>query len=138
MKEQIEEQLKQLEEEITASFPSTGFDRHTSPVFSPANPENTIEDSLAMLGDRVAQVLDTHLASATQKLLSGQLDYEDFQSAVREICSHSEGGWSKALVPLVLLQALHCKGQPLASLLSLGQRYLVEVEADFIMQQGGW
>ncbi|KAM9480996.1 bcl-2-like protein 13 isoform 2-T2 [Clarias gariepinus] len=138
MKEQIEEQLMQLEEEITASFPSTGFDRNTSPVFSPANPENTIEDSLAMLGDRVAQVLDTHLASATQKLLSGQLDYENFQSAVREICSHSEGGWSKVLVPLVLLQALHCKGQPLASLLSLGQRYLVEVEAEFIMQQGGW
>ncbi|MCI4379235.1 hypothetical protein PGIGA_G00225570 [Pangasianodon gigas] len=138
MKEQIEEQLKQLEEEITASFPSTGFDRHTSPVFSPANPENTIEDSLAVLGDRVAQVLDTHLTLATQALLSGQLSYEDFQNAVKEISSHSEGGWSKVLVPLVLLQALHCKGQPLASLLSLGERYLVEVEADFIIQQGGW
>ncbi|XP_053479064.1 bcl-2-like protein 13 isoform X2 [Ictalurus furcatus] len=138
MKEQIEEQLKQLEEEITVSFPSTGFDRHTSPVFSPANPENTIEDSLAMLGDRVAQVLDTHLTVATQTLLSGQLDYEDFQSTVKEISSHSEGGWSKVLVPLVLLQALHCKGHPLASLLSLGERYLVEVEADFIIQQGGW
>ncbi|KAK3549234.1 hypothetical protein QTP70_034230 [Hemibagrus guttatus] len=98
MKEQIEEQLKQLEDEITASFPSTGFDRHTSPVFSPANPENTIEDSLAVLGDRVAQVLDTHLASATQTLLSGQLDYENFQSAVKEISSHSEGGWSKSAV----------------------------------------
>ncbi|KAB5574920.1 hypothetical protein PHYPO_G00214640 [Pangasianodon hypophthalmus] len=138
MKEQIEEQLKQLEEEITASFPSTGFDRHTSPVFSPANPENTIEDSLAVLGDRVAQVLDTHLTLAAQTLLSGQLNYEDFQNAVKEISSHSEGGWSKVLVPLVLLQALHCKGQPLASLLSLGERYLVEVEADFIIQQGGW
>ncbi|XP_058243568.1 bcl-2-like protein 13 isoform X1 [Hemibagrus wyckioides] len=138
MKEQIEEQLKQLEDEITASFPSTGFDRHTSPVFSPANPENTIEDSLAVLGDRVAQVLDMHLASATQTLLSGQLDYENFQSAVKEISSHSEGGWSKVLVPLVLLQALHCKGQQLASLLSLGERYLVEAEADFIIQQGGW
>ncbi|KAK3570766.1 hypothetical protein QTP86_025409, partial [Hemibagrus guttatus] len=138
MKEQIEEQLKQLEDEITASFPSTGFDRHTSPVFSPANPENTIEDSLAVLGDRVAQVLDTHLASATQTLLSGQLDYENFQSAVKEISSHSEGGWSKVLVPLVLLQALHCKGQQLACLLSLGEQYLVEAEADFIIQQGGW
>ncbi|KAF4091555.1 hypothetical protein AMELA_G00038300 [Ameiurus melas] len=138
MKEQIEEQLKQLEEEIAVSFPSTGFDRHTSPVFSPANPENTIEDSLAMLGDRVAQVLDTHLTVATQTLLSRQLDYEDFQSTVKEISSHSEGGWSKVLVPLVLLQALHCKGHPLVSLLSLGERYLVEVEADFIIQQGGW
>ncbi|GAA6085783.1 bcl-2-like protein 13 isoform X1 [Tachysurus ichikawai] len=73
MKEQIEEQLKQLEDEITASFPSTGFDRQTSPVFSPANPENTIEDSLAVLGDRVTQVLDTHLVSATRTLLSGSV-----------------------------------------------------------------
>ncbi|TSX17020.1 Bcl-2-like protein 13 [Bagarius yarrelli] len=139
MKEQIEEWLKQLEDEITASFPSTGFDRHTSPVFSPVNPENAIEDSLAILGDRVTQVLDTHLASAIQTLLlSGQLDYENFQSAVKEISSHSEGGWSKVLVPLVLLQALHCKGQPLTSLLALGERYLIEEAADFIIQQGGW
>ncbi|KAI5098206.1 bcl-2-like protein 13 [Silurus meridionalis] len=138
MKEQIEEHLKQLEEEITASFPSTGFDRHTSPVFSPANPESTIEDTLAMLGDRVAQVLDTHLTLATQTILSGQLDYEDFQSAVKEVSSHSEGGWSKVLVPLVLMQKLHCKGQPLPKLLSMGERYLVEEEADFIIQQGGW
>ncbi|XP_036440510.1 bcl-2-like protein 13 [Colossoma macropomum] len=138
MKQQIEEELKQLEEEISASFPRTGFDRHTSPVFSPANPESAIEDSLAVLGDRVTRDLDAHLASAVQALLCGQLDYEGFRAAVQEVSSHSQGGWSKVLVPLVLLQALQAEGQPLASLLALGVRYLEEVEADFIIQQGGW
>ncbi|XP_062860201.1 bcl-2-like protein 13 [Trichomycterus rosablanca] len=139
VKEQIEEELKQLEEEITASFPRTGFDRHTSPVFSPANPESSIEDSLAVLGDRVSQDLDIHLDSAIQTLLNSQLDYEDFQSAVQEVSSHSQGGWNKVLVPLVLLQALLNKGQPLSSLLAYGERYLQESqEADFIIQQGGW
>ncbi|XP_072551027.1 bcl-2-like protein 13 isoform X2 [Salminus brasiliensis] len=138
MKQQIEEELKQLEEEITASFPRTGFDRHTSPVFSPANPESSIEDSLAVLGDRITRDLDTHLASATRTLLSGQLDYEGFRTAVQEVSSHSQGGWSKVLVPLVLLQALQAEGQPLASLLALGVSYLEEAEADFIIQQGGW
>ncbi|KAL7871276.1 hypothetical protein SRHO_G00087730 [Serrasalmus rhombeus] len=138
MKQQIEEELKQLEEEISASFPRTGFDRHTSPVFSPANPESAIEDSLAVLGDRVARDLSAHLASAMQSLLCGQLDYEGFRTAVLEVSSHSQGEWSKVLVPLVLLQALQAEGQPLASLLTLGVRYLEEVEADFIIQQGGW
>ncbi|XP_035381560.1 bcl-2-like protein 13 isoform X2 [Electrophorus electricus] len=138
MKQQIEEELKKLEEEITSSFPRTGFDRHTSPVFSPANPESSVEDSLAVLGDRVARDLDTHLASATHTLLSGQLDYEEFREVVQELSSHSQGGWSKVLVPLLLLQALQGRGQCLASLLALGVRYLEETEADFIIQQGGW
>ncbi|CAB1313599.1 unnamed protein product [Coregonus sp. 'balchen'] len=63
MKGQIEEELRQLEDEISASFSSTGFDCHMSPVFSPANPESSIEDCLAAMGDRVARDLDTHLAS---------------------------------------------------------------------------
>ncbi|KAI4875805.1 hypothetical protein NFI96_017148 [Prochilodus magdalenae] len=138
MKQQIEEELKQLEEEISASFPRTGFDRHTSPVFSPANPESSIEDSLAVLGDRVIRDLDTHLVSAANTLLSGQLDYEGFRTAVQEASSHSQGGWNKVLVPLVLLQALHAEERPLASLLALGVRYLEETEADFVIQQGGW
>ncbi|XP_007256026.2 bcl-2-like protein 13 isoform X1 [Astyanax mexicanus] len=138
MKQEIEEELKLLEEEITASFPRTGFDRHTSPVFSPANPESSIEDSLAVLGDRVTRDLDTHLASAMHTLLSGQLDYESFRTVVQEVSAHSQGGWSKVLVPLVLLQALQAEGQPLASLLALGVFYLEETEADFIIQQGGW
>ncbi|KAL0168042.1 hypothetical protein M9458_036264, partial [Cirrhinus mrigala] len=51
-------------------FSRTGFDQLTSPVFSPANPESSIEDSLAVLGDRVSRDLGTHLSSATHKLLS--------------------------------------------------------------------
>ncbi|XP_066540280.1 bcl-2-like protein 13 isoform X2 [Hoplias malabaricus] len=138
MKQQIEEELKQLEEEITASFAKTGFDRHTSPVFSPANPENSIEDSLAVLGDRIARDLDAHLTSATNTLLSGQLDYEGFRAGVQEVSSHSQEGWSRVLVPLVLLQALLSEGQSLATVLALGVLYLEEAEADFIIQQGGW
>lgn len=138
LKKQIENEMKQLEEEIAASFSRTGFDQHTSPVFSPANPESSIEDSLAVLGDRVSRDLDTHLFSATNTLLSSDLNFECFRAAVDEVSSHAQGGWSKVLVPLVLLQALQAKGQSLEALLQCGLRYLEESQADFIIQQGGW
>ncbi|XP_036374379.1 bcl-2-like protein 13 [Megalops cyprinoides] len=138
VKAQIEEELRRLEEEISASFSTTGFDCHTSPVFSPANPESSIEDCLASLGDRVARDLEPHLSDALQMLLSASLDYQRFRDAVQEVSSHSQGGWNKVLVPLVLLQALQGEGQSLDTLLPLGVRYLEEAEADYIIQQGGW
>ncbi|XP_026118842.1 bcl-2-like protein 13 [Carassius auratus] len=138
LKKQIENEMKQLEEEIAASFSRTGFDQLISPVFSPANPENSIEDSLAVLGDRVSRDLDTHLSSATHTLLSRDMNFEHFRAAVEEVSSHAQGGWSKVLVPLVLLQALQSEGQPLETLLHYGLRYLEESQSDFIIQQGGW
>lgn len=138
LKKQIEKEMKQLEEEIAASFSRTGFDQLTSPVFSPANPESSIEDSLAVLGDRVSRDLDKHLSCTTHTLLSSGLDFEHFRAAVEEVSSHAQGGWSKVLVSLVLLQALQNEGQPLETLLHYGLRYLEESQADFIIQQGGW
>ncbi|XP_059362493.1 bcl-2-like protein 13 [Carassius carassius] len=138
LKKQIENEMKHLEEEIAASFSRTGFDQLTSPVFSPANPESSIEDILAVLGDRVSRDLDTHLSSATHTLLNSDLDFERFRAAVEEVSSHAQGGWSKVLVPLVLLQALQNEGQPLETLLHYGLRYLEELQADFIIEQGGW
>ncbi|XP_018978545.1 bcl-2-like protein 13 [Cyprinus carpio] len=138
LKKQIENEMKQLEEEIAASFSRTGFDQLISPVFSPSNPESSIEDSLAVLGDRVLRDLDTHLSSATHTLLSSDLNFEHFRAAVEEVSSHAQGGWSKVLVPLVLLQALQNEGQPLETLLHYGLRYLEESQSDFIIQQGGW
>ncbi|XP_050991144.1 bcl-2-like protein 13 [Labeo rohita] len=138
LKKQIENEMKQLEEEIAASFSRTGFDQLTSPVFSPANPESSIEDSLAVLADRVSRDLDTHLSSATHTLLSSDLDFERFRATVDEVSSHAQGGWSKVLVPLVLLQALQNEGLPLETLLRYGLCYLEESQADFIIQQGGW
>ncbi|XDV28911.1 hypothetical protein PO909_032104 [Leuciscus waleckii] len=138
LKKQIENEMKQLEEEIAASFSRTGFDQHTSPVFSPANPESSIEDSLAVLGDRISRDLDMHLSSATHTLLRRDLSFEHFRAAVEEVSSHAQGGWSKVLVPLVLLQNLQTEGQPLDSLLHYGLRYLEESQADFIIMQGGW
>ncbi|XP_055795703.1 bcl-2-like protein 13 isoform X2 [Salvelinus fontinalis] len=138
MKGQIEEELRQLEDEISASFSSTGFDCHMSPVFSPANPESSIEDCLAALGDRVARDLDTHLASAVHTLLSAPLDYERFREAAQDVSCHTQSGWTKVLVPLVLLQALQREGQILATLLPLGVSFLEEAEADYIIRQGGW
>ncbi|XP_051953528.1 bcl-2-like protein 13 [Xyrauchen texanus] len=137
LKKQIENEMKQLEEEIAASFSRTGFDSHTSPVFSPANPESSIEDSLTMLGDCVSRDLDTHLSTATQTLLRSDLNFEHFIAVVEEVSSHAQG-WSKVLVPLVLLQALQSEGHPLETLLDYGLRYLEESQADFIIQQGGW
>nr|KAF6451735.1 BCL2 like 13 [Molossus molossus] len=70
VKTEIEEELKSLDKEISEAFTSTGFDRHTSPVFSPANPESSVEDCLAHLGERVSQELKEPLHKALQVLLS--------------------------------------------------------------------
>ncbi|XP_028263804.1 bcl-2-like protein 13 [Parambassis ranga] len=138
IKDQIEEELRQLEDEITASFSSTGFDCHTSLVFSPANPESSIEDCLAVVGDKVARELETHLATAVQTLLAEPLDYQRFRDTTVDLSTHTQGGWNKVLVPLVLLQALQSEGQSLTTLLHVGLRFLEEDEAHYIIQQGGW
>ncbi|XP_033616643.1 bcl-2-like protein 13 isoform X7 [Fukomys damarensis] len=70
VKSEIEEELKSLDKEISEAFISTGFDRHTSPVFSPANPESSIEDCLVHVGERVSQELKEPLHKALQMLLS--------------------------------------------------------------------
>ncbi|XP_012879143.1 PREDICTED: bcl-2-like protein 13 isoform X2 [Dipodomys ordii] len=70
VKSEIEEELKALDKEISEAFTSTGFDRHTSPVFSPANPESSIEDCLAHLGEQAWQGLREPLQTALQALLS--------------------------------------------------------------------
>ncbi|XP_031722732.1 bcl-2-like protein 13 [Anarrhichthys ocellatus] len=133
-----EEELRQLDDEITASFSTTGFDRHMSLVFSPVLPESSIEDCLAAVGDRVAAELDEHLAAAVHTLLAGPLDYQRFRDTTQDLSIHTQGGWSKVLVPLVLLQALQSEGQSLTTLLHLGVRFLEEDEAGYIIQQGGW
>ncbi|TDH09130.1 hypothetical protein EPR50_G00083430 [Perca flavescens] len=133
-----EEEMRQLDDEIAASFSTTGFDRHTSLVFNPAIPETSIEDCLAAMGDRLAAELDTHLAAAVYTLLAGPLDYQSFRDTTQDLSTHTQGGWSNVLVPLVLLQALQSEGQSLTTLLHLGVRYLEEAEAGYIIQQGGW
>lgn len=56
---------------VFSAFSTTGFERHTSLVFNPANPESSVEDCLAAVGDRVARELDTNLAAALNTLLPG-------------------------------------------------------------------
>uniref|UniRef100_A0A8C3WQG9 BCL2 like 13 n=1 Tax=Catagonus wagneri TaxID=51154 RepID=A0A8C3WQG9_9CETA len=73
VKTEIEEELKSLDKEISEAFTSTGFDRHTSPVFSPANPESSVEDCLAHLGEKASQELKVPLLEALQVLLSRAL-----------------------------------------------------------------
>uniref|UniRef100_I3JVT5 BCL2 like 13 n=1 Tax=Oreochromis niloticus TaxID=8128 RepID=I3JVT5_ORENI len=137
IKEQIEEGLRELDGEIAASFSRTGFDRHKSLVFAPANPENSIEDCLAAVGDRVAQELDTHLSAAVHTLLTGGVRFMSF-ILVNELFSVSRHHCHQVLVPLVLLQALQSEGQSVRPLLDLGLRFLEENEADYITQLGGW
>ncbi|CAB1447066.1 unnamed protein product [Pleuronectes platessa] len=138
IKEQIEEELRQLEDEMAASFSTAGFDRRLSPVFSPTNPESFIEDCLAVMGNRVVRELGTSLTAAVQSLLTGPVDYQRFRDAALELSTHVQGGWSKVLVPLVLLQALQSEGQSVTTLLLLGIRLLEEDESGYIIQQGGW
>nr|XP_030690727.1 bcl-2-like protein 13 isoform X3 [Globicephala melas] len=70
VKTEIEEELKSLDKEICEAFASTGFDRHTSPVFSPANPDSSVENCLAHLGEKASQELRAPLLGALQTLLS--------------------------------------------------------------------
>ncbi|XP_072291117.1 bcl-2-like protein 13 isoform X2 [Eucyclogobius newberryi] len=116
----------------------SGFDRHGSLIFNPTNPESSIEDCLAALGDEVAVELDPHLPSAVDTLLTGLLDYENFRQTNLDLSVHTHGGWSKVLVPLALLQALQTKGRSLSSLLPLAVQFIEENEAEYIIQQGGW
>ncbi|XP_061677468.1 bcl-2-like protein 13 [Syngnathoides biaculeatus] len=137
-KEQAEEELRRLEDEIAASFSRTGFDCSTSLVFNPINPETSIEDRLAELGDRVVRELDPHLRGAVHGLLAGPLEFERFQDTTLDLLTHTHGGWSKVLVPLVLLQALQSEGQSFSNLLDLGVRFLEESQGDYISQHGGY
>ncbi|XP_005144416.1 bcl-2-like protein 13 [Melopsittacus undulatus] len=142
IKIEIEEELKHLDEEILEAFTTTGFDCHTSPVFSPANPESSIEDCLAHLGEKVSQDLKEHLHKALQSLLSKPVTYQEYRQLTEETAAHASG-WNKVLVPLVLLQQflmeLTRRGQePLSALVNFGVTYLEDYSADYIIQQGGW
>ncbi|CAI5786375.1 bcl-2-like protein 13 [Podarcis raffonei] len=142
VKAEIEEELKRLDEEILEAFTSTGFDCHTSPVFSPANPETSIEDCLAHLGEKVFQELKEPLQKALETLLSKPVTYKEYKERTQEASAHASG-WSKVLVPLVILQRflmeLTRQGkEPLGALLNFGVTYLEDYVADYIIQQGGW
>ncbi|KAM6214821.1 bcl-2-like protein 13 [Rhynchocyon petersi] len=142
IKAEIEEELKYLDKEISEAFTSTGFDRHTSPVFSPANPESSIEDCLAHLGEKVSQELKEPLQNALHMLLSQPVTYQTYRECTLETTVHASD-WNKVLVPLVLLQhmllELTRRGQePLSALLQFGVTYLEDHAAEYIIQQGGW
>ncbi|XP_059114490.1 bcl-2-like protein 13 isoform X1 [Peromyscus eremicus] len=142
VKSEIEEELKSLEKEVSEAFTSTGFDCHTSPVFSPANPESSIEDCLAHLGERVSQDLKEPLHKVLQVILSQPVTYQAYRECTVETAVHASG-WNKILVPLVLLQQmlleLTRRGQePLSTLVQFGVTYLEDHAAEFIIQQGGW
>ncbi|XP_054843746.1 bcl-2-like protein 13 [Eublepharis macularius] len=142
VKAEIEDELKHLDEEILEAFTSTGFDCHTSPVFSPADPETSIEDCLAHLGEKVSQELKEPLQKALEALLSKPVTYQEYKERTQEAATHATG-WSKVLVPLVILQQflveLTRRGQePLGALLQFGVTYLEDYVADYVIQQGGW
>ncbi|XP_036092748.1 bcl-2-like protein 13 isoform X2 [Rousettus aegyptiacus] len=124
------------------AFTSTGFDRHTSPVFSPANPESSVEDCLAHLGEKVSQELRERLHKALQMLLSQPMTYQAYRECTLETTVHASG-WNKILVPLILLQQmlleLTRRGQESVSdLVQFGVTYLEDYAAEYIIQQGGW
>ncbi|XP_053574853.1 bcl-2-like protein 13 isoform X1 [Bombina bombina] len=138
----IEEDLKRLEEEISAEFSTTGFDMHTSPVFSPASPDTLVEECLTHLSEKLVPEIQQPLNKALEKLLSGSLTYEIFRQQADETALHTSG-WNKVLVPLVLLQRLlleltRRQVKCLENLVQLGVRYIEEVSSDYIIQQGGW
>nr|XP_001489451.1 bcl-2-like protein 13 isoform X1 [Equus caballus]XP_005610876.1 bcl-2-like protein 13 isoform X1 [Equus caballus]XP_008530834.1 PREDICTED: bcl-2-like protein 13 isoform X1 [Equus przewalskii]XP_014596033.1 bcl-2-like protein 13 isoform X1 [Equus caballus] len=142
VKAEIEEELKSLDKEISEAFTTTGFDRHTSPVFSPANPESSVEDCLAHLGEKVSQELKEPLQKALQMLLSQPVTYQAYRECTLETTVHANG-WNKILVPLILLRQmlleLTRRGQePLSALLQFGVTYLEDYAAEYIIQQGGW
>ncbi|XP_036870774.1 bcl-2-like protein 13 isoform X1 [Manis javanica] len=142
VKTEIEEELKYLDKEISEAFTSTGFDRHTSPVFNPANPESSVEDCLAHLGEKVSQELKEPLHKALQMLLSQPVTYQAYRECTLETTVHASG-WNKILVPLILLRQMlleltRCGQESLSVLLQFGVTYLEDYAAEYIIQQGGW
>ncbi|XP_051886765.1 bcl-2-like protein 13 [Pristis pectinata] len=139
IKIEIEEELKLLHDEINKAFASTGFECHTSPVFSPANPESSIEDCLAHLGERVFRELTVQVQGALQNILAKPLEYELYKEQLNQLASHTSG-WNKVLISLVLLrQLLTSNSKPsLKTVVELGVKYIEETDADYIIQQGGW
>ncbi|XP_060162641.1 bcl-2-like protein 13 isoform X2 [Globicephala melas] len=137
--------LEKLQEQHLSSpqaFASTGFDRHTSPVFSPANPDSSVENCLAHLGEKASQELRAPLLGALQTLLSRPLTYQAYRECTVETTVHASG-WNKVLVPLILLRQmlleLTRRGQePLSALLQFGVTFLEDHAAEYIIQQGGW
>ncbi|XP_064892954.1 bcl-2-like protein 13 isoform X2 [Columba livia] len=105
IKIEIEEELKHLDEEILEAFTTTGFDCHTSPVFSPANPESSIEDCLAHLGEKVSQELKEHLHKALQSLLSKPVTYQEYRERTQEAAAHASG-WNKIYFSLTRFPCL--------------------------------
>lgn len=102
VKTEIEEELRSLDKEISEAFTSTGFDQHTSPVFSPANPESSVEDCLAHLGERASQELKEPLHKALQMLLSQPVTYQTYRECTLETTVHASG-WNKVLIKLSFL-----------------------------------
>lgn len=73
-----------------SAFTTTGFDCHTSPVFSPANPESSIEDCLAHLGEKVSQEMKEHLHKALEILLS---KWVSISFLLGKVCPVSHCDW---------------------------------------------
>uniref|UniRef100_A0A8C0D5R7 Bcl-2-like protein 13 n=1 Tax=Balaenoptera musculus TaxID=9771 RepID=A0A8C0D5R7_BALMU len=71
VKTEIEEELKSLDEEISEAFASTGFTRHSLPVFSPTNPDSSAEDRLARLGEKASQELRAPLPGPCRRPSAG-------------------------------------------------------------------
>uniref|UniRef100_A0A8C5PI40 BCL2 like 13 n=1 Tax=Leptobrachium leishanense TaxID=445787 RepID=A0A8C5PI40_9ANUR len=141
MKTEIEEELKRLEDEISSAFVATGFDMHTSPVFSPVSPETSIEECLCQLSEKLCLESRESLGKALERLLSTSLDYEVFEKEVENLAIHAPG-WNKVLIPLLLLQRLLLgligREQTLEVLVQFGVRYLEEMASEYIIKQGGW
>ncbi|XP_027806896.1 bcl-2-like protein 13 isoform X4 [Marmota flaviventris] len=129
VKSEIEEELKSLDKEISEAFTSTGFDRHTSPVFSPANPESSIEDCLAHLGERVLQELKEPLHKALQMLLSQPVTYQAYRECTLETAVHASG-WSK------MLNEMPCGCRRIVSAGDFSFAFLVNVLGGFARKQG--
>uniref|UniRef100_A0A3P9Q912 BCL2 like 13 n=1 Tax=Poecilia reticulata TaxID=8081 RepID=A0A3P9Q912_POERE len=98
MKQQIDEELKQLEQEVNDSFSESDFDLRQSVVFCPPNPDNSVEECLAALGHGVSQELGPHLSAGVEELLSGDLDYQRFQRTALDLISHTESAWNTGKV----------------------------------------
>ncbi|XP_020857330.1 bcl-2-like protein 13 isoform X5 [Phascolarctos cinereus] len=96
VKTEIEEELRSLNEEISGAFTSTGFDCHTSPVFSPVNPESSIEDCLAHLGQKVSLELKERMHEALQTLLSQPVSYQAYRECTLDTAALASG-WNKIM-----------------------------------------
>ncbi|XP_015272654.1 PREDICTED: bcl-2-like protein 13 [Gekko japonicus] len=133
----LSQEKPQGQHSLPTQDPSTGSQALDKEVLEKVKAE--IEEELKHLDE---EILEAPYKSLFWSLVCRPVTYQEYRERTQEAAALATG-WSKVLVPLVILQQflmeLTRRGQePLGALLQFGVTYLEDYVADYVIQQGGW